>query len=331
MSHNDRLLSMLRTSCGPDFWRLLDDEDVTEVMVNPDGRVWVERFGQGMVSTDVHMSSEDRRSIISIVADSEDQIANRRNPSLSAVLPHSGARFQGFLPPAVPAPALVIRSRAEAIFDLQDYVDDGIMAPGHANYIWHAIRNRENLLIAGGTGSGKTTLANAVLDAISDTDDRLLTIEDTPELQVSADNHIAFYIDRDAGFTWKKAIKDSLRTRPDRIVVGEVRDSSAHDLLKAWNTGHNGGCCTLHANSARRALTRLESLIKEALPVVPHNLIAEAIDLIIFIEGTATGRTVQTVAEVVGYDGADYTITQIDPVTDHHENADAKSRARDIN
>ena len=159
MSSNDRLISMLRTSCGPEFWELLEDEDVTEVMANPDGRVWVERFGEGMVDAGVHISEEDRRSIISIVADSVDDIANRHNPSLSAVLPHDGARFQGFLPPAVPAPALVIRSRANAIFDLQDYVDDGIMEAGHARYLWDAIRDHNNLLIAGGTGSGKTTLA----------------------------------------------------------------------------------------------------------------------------------------------------------------------------
>jgi type IV secretion system protein VirB11 len=155
------------------------------------------------------------------------------------------------------------------------------------------------------------TFPNAILEAISDTDDRILTIEDTPELQCAAPNHVAFFIQEDIGFTWKQAVKDALRTRPDRIVVGEVRDAAALDLLKAWNTGHNGGCATLHANSAKRGLTRMESLIKEAVPVAPVHLIAEAIDLIIFIEGTATGRDVSTDARVLHRDGDDYVLEEI--------------------
>jgi type IV secretion system protein VirB11 len=310
---DQRLLDLLKTSCGPSFWKLLKDDDVTEVMANPDGRVWVERFGTGMGPAGHQMPETKRRQVINIVASSVDDVCNRHSPTLSAVLPDSGARFQGFVPPVVPAPSIIIRRRATAIFSLQDYIDDDIMAPGHAQFIYDAIRQRQNLLIAGGTGSGKTTLANAVLDAISDTDDRLLTIEDTPELQVSADNHIALYVEPDAGFTWQKAVKASLRTRPDRIVVGEVRDASAHDLLKAWNTGHNGGCCTLHANSAKKALTRMESLIEEAIPNAPVDLIAEAVDAIVFIEGTATGREVTAVERVVEHTGTGYVFEPVHP------------------
>lgn len=316
MTSNDtdeRLLDLLQTACGPAFWTFLQDDNVTEIMANPDGKVWVERFDEGMVDADHYMPETNRRQVINIVASSVDDICNHDSPTLSAVLPESGARFQGFVPPVVPAPSIIIRRRATAIFTLQDYVDDDIMSAGHARFVYNAIRNHQNLLIAGGTGSGKTTLANAILDAISDTDDRLLTIEDTPELQVSADNHIAFFIEPDTGFTWQKAVKASLRTRPDRIVVGEVRDSSAHDLLKAWNTGHNGGCCTLHANSAEKALIRLESLIEEAVPNAPVNLIAEAVDAIVFIEGTATGRSVTAVQRVLEHDGTDYVFDPVDP------------------
>lgn len=307
----DRLMNMLEHSCGPELWQLLNDELITEVMANPDGRVWVEKFGVGMVDSGVRVRSAEVESIINIVASSADEVCNRQKPSLAAVLPESGARFQGFVPPVVPAPMFVIRQRATRVFSLQDYVDDGYMSYEQAKAIYEAVLARQNILIVGGTGSGKTTLANAILQVISGTEDRVLTIEDTPELQCTAPNHIAFYIDRDSGFTWQKAVKDSLRSRPDRIVVGEVRDASALDLLKAWNTGHNGGCATIHANSASRGLTRLESLIEEAIPRAPVQLIAEAVDLVVYIEGTATGREVKTVARVIHHDGEEYQIQEV--------------------
>ncbi|WP_222615387.1 P-type conjugative transfer ATPase TrbB [Persicimonas caeni] len=304
-------MNMLEHSCGPELWQLLNDELITEVMANPDGRVWVEKFSVGMVDSGVRVRSAEVESIINIVASSADEVCNRQKPSLAAVLPESGARFQGFVPPVVPAPMFVIRQRATRVFSLQDYVDDGYMSYEQAKAIYEAVVDRQNVLIVGGTGSGKTTLANAILQVISGTEDRVLTIEDTPELQCTAPNHIAFYIDRDSGFTWQKAVKDSLRSRPDRIVVGEVRDASALDLLKAWNTGHNGGCATIHANSALRGLTRLESLIEEAIPRAPVQLIAEAVNLVVYIEGTATGREVKTVARVMCHDGQEYQLQEV--------------------
>ena len=307
----DRLMTMLETSCGPELWNLLQDDEITEVMANPDGKVWVEKFGVGMVDSGVRVHRNEVESIINIVASSVEEVCNKQHPSLAAVLPESGARFQGFVPPVVSAPMFVIRQRATRVFSLQDYVNDGFLTYERAQAIYQAVLDRQNILIVGGTGSGKTTLANAILQVISGTEDRVLTIEDTPELQCTAPNHIAFFIDRDSGFGWEKAVKDSLRSRPDRIVVGEVRDASALDLLKAWNTGHNGGCATIHANTALRGLTRLESLIEEAIPRAPVDLIAEAVDLVVFIEGTATGREVKTVARVLCHDGDEYQLQEV--------------------
>jgi type IV secretion system protein VirB11 len=309
---NTRLMAMLQTACGPRLWELLETDTITEVMVNPDGTVWVEEHGHGMYRTELKMPADKARSVISIVASSDDAIANDDNPSIAAVLPESGARFQGFLPPAVPAPMFVIRQRAKHVYPLESYVENGYMQRGHAYAIYDAVLRRENILIVGGTGSGKTTLANAILRVISQTGDRVLTIEDTPELQCTAENYISFFVEPDAGFTWQKAVQDALRSRPDRIVVGEVRDSAALDLLKAWNTGHNGGCATIHANSALRGLTKLESYIQEIVAVAPVKLIAEAVDLVVHITGTVDGREVREVARVLEHDGHDYVIDPVD-------------------
>ena len=307
----ERLMNMLRSACGPELWALLEDPSITEVMCNPDGGVWVEQQGEGMYHAGVTMAPDDVESILRIVAKSVDEVVHRQNPTLAAVLPQSGARFQGFLPPASSAPMFIIRQKARHVYPLQSYIEQGYMHRGHALAVYDSVVARQNVLIVGGTGSGKTTFANAILAVISQTGDRVLTIEDTPELQCTAENYIAFFVEPHIGFTWQKAVQDALRSRPDRIVVGEVRDAAALDLLKAWNTGHNGGAATIHANSALRGLTRLESLIQEAVAVAPVKLIAEAVDLVVYIEGTATGREIKEVARVLDHDGNDYVVEHI--------------------
>ena len=176
-----------------------------------------------------------------------------------------------------------------------------------------AVRHRSNLLIAGGTSSGKTTLVNALLAEIAGLDERVILIEDTRELQCAAADCVALRT-RTGVVSMADLVRSTLRLRPDRIIVGEVRGGEALDMLKAWNTGHPGGIATVHANSARSALYRLEQLVQENVVTVPRRLIAEAIDLVVFIQGRGTGRRIETIAEVTGLDGnGDYAVTDLAP------------------
>lgn len=306
-----RLIQLLKNQFGPAIWALLTQDDVEEVMANPDGRIWTERFGLGLQLTDYTMTPEARESVIRIVASSNDDVCDSANPSVGAVLPGIKARFHGLVPPVSPAPAFSIRRRATRIYTLDDYCDDGIMTLQQAEVLRKAATDRENILIIGGTGSGKTTLGNALLQVISQTGDRILTIEDTAELQCAAPNHLAIYVRPEIDYTWQQAVKDSLRLRPDRIIVGEVRDGSALDLLKAWNTGHSGGIATIHANSARRGLTRLESLIREVSRSVPRDLIGSAIDLLVHIKRTREGRTIDEIQRVTGFVDGNYRFNKL--------------------
>ena len=166
---------------------------------------------------------------------------------------------------------------------------------------------RQNLLIAGGTGSGKTTLANAILAEPAFAQDRVVLIEDTAELQCTAADKLEMLTKRtDPPVTMTDLVRDTLRLRPDRIIIGEVRDGSALDLLKAWNTGHPGGLATIHANSAMEALTRLEDLIGEVTQRIPYRAIAQAIHLVVFIERTPAGRAIRSVTRVLGWDEGAY-------------------------
>jgi type IV secretion system protein TrbB len=295
----ERVLEMLTAALGP-VGTLLHEETVIEIMANPDGMVWVERLGAPPCLV----------RGLRLVASSIGVECHAGTPSLSAVLPGDGSRFQGFLPPVVTQPAFVIRKRALRVFTLADYVEDSTLSAAHALVLEDAVTARKNIVIAGGTGSGKTTLANAVLALMAETGERIVTIEDTPELQCTAPNHLALYT-REGVATMQQLVKETMRCRPDRIIVGEVRDGAALDLLKAWNTGHPGGLCTLHANGARQSLTRLEQLVQEAVVTVPRALIAEAVHLIVYLERTPRGRTVHSLATVTGRVGDAYVVQEL--------------------
>jgi type IV secretion system protein VirB11 len=228
-------------------------------------------------------------------------VVTRDSPRISATLPETGERFQGAFMPVVSSPAFAIRKRPEVVFTLAEYVGQGIMTEGQAAVIREAAVNHQNILIVGGTGSGKTTLANGVLAEPAFAQDRVIIIEDTAELRCSADDQIQMLTKRtDPPVTMTDLVRDTLRLRPDRIIIGEVRDGSALDLLKAWNTGHPGGLATIHANSAAEGLTRLEDLIGEVTQRIPYRAITQAINVIIYIERTPTGRRVKTVSRLVG-------------------------------
>lgn len=307
---SDRQLRMLRSAMGPAIIAALDDPDIVEVMLNPDGRLWVDRLGAGREPTGATLSNEDAYRIIKVVANHVGLEVDRDHPILSAELPETGERFEGVLPPITFAPTFAIRKRAAGVIPLARYVADGIMSAAQAAFLKAAVLQRRNIIVAGGTSTGKTTLANALLQEIATTGDRVLVLEDTIELQCVADDHVALRTKANSVST-ADLVRSTLRLRPDRIIVGEVRGAEALDLLKAWGTGHPGGLATLHAGSARGALIRLEQLIQEAVVTVPRALIAEAVDIIVFIAGRDSKRRVEDIIRVTGLDDDAYAIEHV--------------------
>jgi type IV secretion system protein VirB11 len=308
---------MLRTALGASIQTWLDDPQVIEVMLNPDGRLWVDRLGEGIADTGERLSPADGERIVRLVAHHVGVEVHARRPRVSAELPESGERFEGLLPPVVAAPAFAIRKPAVAVFTLEDYAIAGIMSVPQADLLRHAVAARANILIAGGTGTGKTTLANALLAEVARTGDRVVLIEDTRELQCAAPNLVALRT-KDGVVSLADLVRSALRLRPDRIPIGEVRGAEALDLLKAWGTGHPGGIGTIHAGSALGALRRMEQLIQEAVVTVPRALIAETIDLVAVLARDGTGRRLAELARVERLDaGGDYLLTSLatDPTT----------------
>jgi type IV secretion system protein VirB11 len=207
---------------------------------------------------------------------------------------------------------LAIRKRPQHLFTLADYVRDGVASEAQASVLRDAVAGRRNIVVAGGTGSGKTTLLNALLAEPSFRDARAIILEDTSELQCSSPNAVQLLTRRaPPAVTMRDLVQMTLRLRPDRIVVGEVRDAAALEVLKAWNTGHPGGLLTVHANSAADALTRLEDLCAETMAAPSARMIASAIDLIAFIKRTQSGRAIADIVEVKGVEGGDYVTTSI--------------------
>lgn len=273
--------------------KALDDPLVVEVMLNPDGTLWDDRLGKGMrqIGAMTPAQADNLMSTIATLADTE---VNKERPILECTLPMRGERFEGLLPPVVDAPTFTIRKKALQIFTLDQYVENGIMAVDIANELREAVARRENVLVVGGTGSGKTTLGNALLDhlgQIAGVDQRVVIIEEVAELQCSAPNNV--FLRTSHSTTANDLLRATMRLRPDRIVVGEVRGAEALTLLKSWNTGHPGGFCTIHANSPEGALIRLDQLCQEAGVPPQKELIQEAVDAIVFIKKVGGGRVVE--------------------------------------
>ena len=381
----DRRIQMLRTAMGPLIAAALEDPDVVEIMLNPDRTLWIDRLSSGRAPMGVEMPEADGERIIRLVAAHVGAEVHRGQPLLSAELPETGERFEGILPPAAPGPAFALRKRAIGVIPLDRYVVDGMMsaaqagflvravrerqnvliagatssgkttlanallaeiaatgerfegilppaAPGpafalrkraigvipleryvidgmmtsaQAGFLVRAVRERQNILIAGGTSTGKTTLANALLAEIAATGDRVLVLEDTVELQCAARDHVPLRT-RAGVVSMTELVRSSMRLRPDRVVVGEVRGAEALDLIKVWGTGHPGGIATIHAGSALGALLRLEQLILEVAVNPPRALIAEAVNVVIHIAGRGRKRRIESIARVVGFDGVGY-------------------------
>ncbi|MBN9306960.1 MAG: P-type conjugative transfer ATPase TrbB [Devosia sp. 67-54] len=305
---HERGARMLRTAMGPAIAGLLEDSAVLEVMLNPDGCLWVDRAGEGLADTGERVTPSDGERIIRLVAHHIGAEVHAGAPRVSAELPGTGERFEGLLPPVVAAPTFAIRRPAVAVFSLDDYVAGGIMTDREAAVLRLAIDNRRNILVAGGTSTGKTTLVNALLAEVAKTSDRVVLIEDTRELQCLSPNLVALRT-KDGVATLSDLVRSSLRLRPDRIPIGEVRGPEALDLLKAWGTGHPGGIGTIHAGTAIGALRRLEQLIQEAVVTVPRALVAETINLIVVLGGRGPARRVIELAGVNGLgESGDYSL-----------------------
>ncbi|MGE4538410.1 MAG: P-type conjugative transfer ATPase TrbB [Desulfovibrio sp.] len=296
-----RLLRSLEKALGEIVLGALREPDILEIMLNPCGSLWLERFGEPMRHVGT-LSPEQGRQVVSLVASALGTTITRETPVVEGELPLDGSRFEGTDCPIAPGPSFTIRKKPSTIFTLNDYVEKGILDSTLLAFLHEAIHRKCNILVVGGTGSGKTTFVNAMIEALSRLcpDDRIVAMEDTCELQVSSPNRVMFRTSDTMGM--QALTKISMRYRPDRIIVGEVRDGAALDLLKAWNTGHPGGIATLHADSSLDAMGRLEDLVAERLTSPMHRLIARAINVIVFIQKTPGGRRISEVAYVHGYD-----------------------------
>ncbi|ACM39540.1 P-type conjugative transfer ATPase TrbB [Agrobacterium vitis] len=303
-SHS-RLVRKLQDALGDQLCVALDDATVVEIMLNPDGKLFIERLGHGVAPAGA-LSAAAAEVIIGSVAHALQSEADDERPIISGELPIGGHRFEGLLPPVVSGPSFTIRRRASRLIPLDDYVKHKIMTEAQASVLRSAISSRMNIVISGGTGSGKTTLANAVIAEIvaNAPDDRIVILEDTAEIQCAAENAVALHTSDTIDMA--RLLKSTMRLRPDRIIVGEVRDGAALTLLKSWNTGHPGGVTTIHSNTAMSALRRLEQLTAEASQQPMQEVIGEAVDLIVSIERTGKGRRVREVIHVEGFANSRY-------------------------
>jgi len=304
----ERAKKKLERDMGLDLLAALNDPKTVEIMLNADGKLWQERLGEPMKCIG-SLRFAQAQAVIETIAGYHGKEVTRQRPILEGEFPLDGSRFAGQLPPVVPAPTFAIRKKAVAIFTLAQYVERQIMSEQQRESLIHAVRAHRNILVIGGTGSGKTTLVNAIINemVLQNPSERVFIIEDTGEIQCAAENYVQYHTSMDVNMT--VLLKTTLRMRPDRILVGEVRGPEALDLLMAWNTGHEGGAATLHANHAKAGLDRLAMLISmhpdSPKPIEP--LIAEAVHVVVHIARTADGsRRVQEILEVSGYINGQY-------------------------
>jgi type IV secretion system protein TrbB len=332
--HQSRMDLKLRRELGEQILGFLDDSRTEDILLNPDGSLWIQRTAEGFIRAG-EMASAQAASALSTIAAWRGTVLNHQNPIIETELPLDGSRFEGIVPPVVRHPVFAIRLRPRKVYSLDEYETSGILSVRddalnrvrrrddfaesvrglrHSDIIRAAVRAKKNILVVGSTGSGKTTFVNACLDALRTLapHDRVITIEDTIELQCGVKN----YLDLRAvgSVSMLDCLRACMRLKPTRIVVGEVRGAEAHTLLKAWNTGHPGGMATIHANDAVSGLVRLESLVAEATNSPQQTLIAEAVDLVVFIDeepGITAGRKVKEVLLVTGYSNGNYQVEHV--------------------
>lgn len=301
----NRLYAKLRRALGRTICEALDDQKVVEIMVNPDGRIWIEKLAQGMYCAEELITPANVLDALGTMAALLGTAINPQSPILEGELPiDNGSRVEGAIPSIVPAPIITIRKKSSVVFPLSDYVEKGKLSREQHDFVLWSLKEKKNILVSGGTGTGKTTFCNALLSELCQIapNDRVVIIEDTAELQCNVKNFVPLHTCGEIA-TLNKLLRTTMRLRPDRIVVGEVRGGEALDLLKSWNTGHPGGFATVHANSALSALTRLEQLISEVSASPMKELVAEAVDIVIHLKRGFSGPTVEEIIQIDGIEG----------------------------
>lgn len=309
-----RLDSLLRQYLGEVIIEALSSPDIEEIYVNPDMVVRLVSYSKGRLATDDTMREADVTQFLRAVATINDTEIGDGRPSLQAVLPRSfgKCRLQGFIPPLSEGPSIIIRKPPGRVIPLDEYVAQGILTTRGKELICQAVAEHKNIMVAGPTASGKTTLCNAIIDEIARQFplERLLILEDTPELRCASNDHLRLRTTDTV--TMRHLVKYSLRCTPNRIIIGEVRDGAAKDLLDAWITGHPGGCGTVHGEDCERALQRLSELAREGAGGVPqHQMVAQAVHYLILITGHGSHRKVADFVQIVGSDGSAFQLERV--------------------
>lgn len=307
----ERNLSKLHREMGPEISAAMKDKSIIEIMLNADGKVWIDRLGSGMEVL-CEMDATDALQMLGTIAHMLGTVVNNEKATVEGELPGDGSRVEGVIPPLVASPTINIRKKASAVFPLTQYVEEGRASEGDYAVLRMAIQNRKNLLVVGGTGTGKTTFCNALLHEMTliCPQHRLVILEDTVELQCAMENIVQMR-SNDA-YSMQNLLKIAMRQRPDRIIVGEVRGKEALDMLKAWNTGHPGGVCTVHANDARAGLIRVEQLVSEVSQAPMRDLIAEAIDIVVFLRrDPERGPVLEEIVAIKGVRNGEYVFEDV--------------------
>jgi type IV secretion system protein TrbB len=308
-----RIYEKLNRELGAEILSYLSNPHIVEILLNPDGKLWVDHLREGMVETTVSFNPLEALQLIGTVATLAGTVVNEKKPILETELPIRGSRFEAIIPPVVKNPCFCIRKHAEEIYTFADYIAQGILTDAQAEQILTGIQRRASILIVGGPGTGKTTFANAVLHEMvqmGDSKQRFLILEETRELQCAAKNVV--YLKTTDHVNFQELLRATLRLRPDKICLGECRGAEMLTLLKAWNTGAQGGLATLHANSANSALIRVAEMAEESGSHVSPYLICESISLVVAMEFHPTkGRSIQAVSRVVDYKDAQYVLQNL--------------------
>ena len=308
-----RQAELVKDSLGKEILKYLDDPEVNEVYINQDYSLRIDTIS-GRRKTDVILTSARVARICKSIAGINRQVITEKNPELGVEIRLLQVRAQIMFPPIVSRPTFFLRKKPRQIFSLEDYQAQGALSEKYYEIIVDCIKRRKNIIVAGATGSGKTTFLNAILKKLSEInpEHRLVILEDLPELQCSSDDvqYMTTSGNRTTSVTMQDLVFISMRLSPQRILIGEVRDKSAYDVLKAWNTGHPGGFCTIHADGCHDAFIRLELLVKEAdtgsstrdIKALIGSTVGVVISIQKVVQNNATTRVVEEIIAVKGYD-----------------------------